>query len=267
MKLNLKLAKLLGIWMFLTIISFTLLQAQRTPTQEWRRIGPWGGNITSIKVKYINDSSLALSGAGDAKDSIIVASYGAGIYIKDAAEILDNSIAWTPRNSGLPSLKVLSLASRNIGQGDSMYAGLDGYGIYRTTDAGKNWEPAFGMADYQMRSAVVNDIAIHPNQSWIAYAATSTGLWRTTSFGGSWVKVRDGKFDKVTMHEYYSQKVYALSEGQLYRTTTMGTSWQGPFSANGSKMTAIRLACSALDTVYVGCDDGTVREITFPGEV
>ena len=278
MKLNLRLVRLFGIGMLLTILSFTMLQAQ--PTAPWRAIGPWGGNITDIKFKFINDSGLVTAGMAD---SVIVASYGSGIFITGGlcegpggAAVIDwtapNSIVWEPRNNGLPSLKVLSLASRKIGQGDTMYAGLDGYGVYKTVNAGRKWERAFGLGT-EMGKKSVYDIAIHPNTSWVAYAATSEGLWKTTNFGVTWEPVMGrgttfattGVWNNVQMHEFTTQKIYATSGGQLYRSTNMGASWGGPYSVNGTaEITAIALAFSALDTIYAGCSDGTVKEITFP---
>jgi len=266
MKLNVRLARLFGIGMFLTILSFVMLQAQ--PGIDWRLIGPWSGNITDIKVKYIND---IMRNDGTHRDSIVVASYGAGVFIADAGRvegaILDNSAGWIPRNTGLPSLKVTALAIRGIGQGDSMFVGLDGYGIYKTTNAGLTWERAFGLGD-AMGTRVINDIAIHPNQSWEAYVATNQGLYKTTSFGVTWIPMNNnnnGVWKNVKMHEYTTQKVYATTNGQLYRSTDNGTTWGGPYSVNGSaQVTAMALAYSALDTLWVGCSDGSVKEVTFP---
>jgi photosystem II stability/assembly factor-like uncharacterized protein len=251
------------------------MQAQQQP---WRTIGPWGGNITAVKIKFINDSVLF---HGDLNDSIVVASYGSGIFITGdlnetatanttgnhpvnwAPSAGNPNYTWVPRSDGLPSLKVLSLAIRNIGQSDTMFVGLDGSGIYKTVNAGLNWERAFGLGD-AMSTRSVYDIAIHPNTSWVAYAATNQGLYRTTNFGVTWVQViNGGTFTKVQMHEYTTQKIYATSGGNLYRSTNMGVSWT-THSVNGSQITAMALAFSALDTIYVGCDNGNVYEVTFP---
>ena len=269
MKLNLRLARLFGIGMFLTILSFTILQAQEQP---WRAIGPWGGNITAIKMKTINDSTLTVVNGGSLADSIVVGSYGAGVFITgplNGTGAIDwaaaSNVVWVPRNNGLPSLKVLSLAVRNIGQSDTMYVGLDGSGIYKTVNAGLTWERAFGLGDAMSRRSVY-DIAIHPNTSWVAYAATNQGLWKTTNFGVVWSQVIPGAnatFTKVQMHEFTTQKIYATSGGLLYRSTDTGNSWSN-HAITGAQITAMALAFSALDTIYVGCDNGTVHEVTFP---
>jgi hypothetical protein len=84
MKLNVRLARLFGLGMLLTILSFVMLQAQ--PDVDWRKIGPWSGNITDVKVKFVND--IMRNNANGPRDSLVVASYGAGVFI---ADILDAS--------------------------------------------------------------------------------------------------------------------------------------------------------------------------------
>ena len=268
----LRFVRLFGIGMFLIIMSFELVQAQG---QEWRRIGPWGGNITDIKVKLINDSLLRVGATH--QDSIVVASYGAGIFIADSSGGLATPTTppgnpkWIARNSGLPSLKILCLASGKVGTGDSMYVGLDGNGIYKTTNAGLTWEPAFSLGN-AMGTRVVNKIAVNPKEFAIAYAATTQGLWKTTDLGTTWTELKPSggnggaSWKSVAVNEYETSKVYATptTGGRVHRSTDDGTTWNNYLVVDGSaQITAMALTCSALDTIYIGCNDGKVKEVTF----
>jgi VCBS repeat-containing protein len=271
MNTTLKFVRLFGIGMFLIIMSFIVVQAQG---QEWRKIGPWGGNITDIKVKLINDSLLRLS---TYQDSIVVASYGAGIFIADSSGGLNTPTTpvgnpkWIARNNGLPSLKVLCLAAGKVGIGDSMYVGLDGNGIYKTTNAGLTWEPAFSSGN-AMGTRVINKIAVNPKEFAIAYTATTQGLWKTTDLGATWTELKPAggnggaAWKSVAIHEYETSRIYATptTGGRLHRSTDDGATWNNYLVVDGSaQITAMALAYSTLDTIYIGCNDGKVKEVTF----
>ncbi|HEY9188500.1 MAG TPA: T9SS type A sorting domain-containing protein [Ignavibacteria bacterium] len=263
MKQKLWFARLFGIGMFLTVLNLCVSFAQETP-DRWKRIGPWGGDIRDIKIKWVD--TVFHTAAGGPYDSVLIASYGAGIFITDSIVSNGSGTHWIPRNNGLPSLKVNCIGVRRLGLGDTLYAGLDGYGIYKSYNGGLTWERGFELGG-AMGTKSVYAIAVHPHTSWIAYAATNDGLYKTTNFGVTWsLSKNGGSWKDVTLHEYATQKIFAVQNSSLYRSTDGGTTWGGPY-AMGSTVNTIALAYSALDTLYAGLADGSVKEVTFPGDV
>jgi len=268
MKQKLWLARLFGIGMFLALLSLNSLLAQGTdPTIKWKRIGPWGGDIRDIKIKRVDSVHKYGTALTADKDSIIVASYGAGVFIADSIA----SNYWKSRNFELPTRKVLSLGVRQIGFSDTMYVGLEGYGVFKTFDAGCNWKPAYGTGVLSIKDRSVYAIAVHPNTSWVLYAATDQGLWKSTNSGATWNQVADIPTNQlcsdVAIHEYATGKVYASSGLYVYRSTDNGNdgTWsQLTLTDNTSPVNCLSLAFSNYDTVFAGTNDGKVYEITYP---
>ncbi len=102
------------------------------------------------------------------------------------------------------------------------------FGIYRSDrggDAG-SWREANGP---QTRDKSVNDLAVHPKNHNIVYAATVGGLFRTTDGGGSWKALGDlGNVDvrAVALDPSDFKTVYAgTQKGGVFRSSDAGTSW------------------------------------------
>jgi photosystem II stability/assembly factor-like uncharacterized protein len=270
MKKNLWFARLFGIGMFLTVFSLGLF-AQGTNTNVfWKPIGPWGGDIRDIKMKVADSAAKAFFGLGNAKDSVLVASYGAGVFITDSAAANN----WISRNTGLPSRKVMSLGIRQSGKGDTIYVGLDGFGVYRLLlGSSGTWQPANGTGVGSIATRSVYSLAVHPNKSWEVYAATDQGLWKTVNAGATWTQIVDlpalpiQLYTEVAVQEYGTGKVYAAGGSQVYRSINNGDvgSWSSyNLTGNSAAVNSLVIAPSAFDTVFAGTNDGKIYEVTFP---
>jgi photosystem II stability/assembly factor-like uncharacterized protein len=102
------------------------------------------------------------------------------------------------------------------------------FGIYRSDQGGnaRSWREA---NDPQTKDKSVNDLAVHPKNHNIVYAATVGGLFKTTDGGGSWKAL--GTFRKtdiraVTLDRSDPKKVYVgIQNGGVFRSADGGATW------------------------------------------
>jgi photosystem II stability/assembly factor-like uncharacterized protein len=260
--------------LFIFLIFYFPLNFLHSQTSIWTRIGPFGADIKDIKVKRIDSTIKSNNGTLNSfRDSVYVACYGSGVFVNDSAL----SVSWISRNNGLPTRKVLCFAKRRIEYGDTLFVGLDGYGVYKTIDAGLNWTPANGSGANSIASRRVFAIAATPNHYDSLIAATDQGLWSSVDAGVTWNQIvttlpipTTVTFSDVVINEYHPQRFYAssgMSSGsylsKLYYSNDFGgTAWQ--WTINSTKINCLSLALTSTDSLYCGLADGKLYELTSP---
>lgn len=146
----------------------------------------------------------------------------------------DGGIFWTPLTDTIPTLGasdvVIDPSNPNtvyFGSGDRDAADAPGMGVLKSTDAGATWS----FANTGMGNETVGDLLIHPTNSNILIAATSSGLYRTTNAGGSWTKTssvsyhfKDLEFKPGNPNIIYAS-AYSYTGTYYYRSTNNGQSW------------------------------------------
>ena len=163
--------------------------------------------------------------------TLFAAGVSGGIWKSD-----DNGTTWRPTGDGLTNIAVNSLLI-DPARPDVMYAGtgegyfreeirgtglpLRGSGIYVTTDGARSWQqlPATNTADFHW----VNDLEFGVNDSARIYAATRSGVWRSTDNGATWARllaanVRGGCFD-LALRPDRSEDVLFASCGSYEQAT------------------------------------------------
>jgi hypothetical protein len=163
--------------------------------------------------------------------TIFAAGVSGGIWKSD-----DNGTTWRPMGDGLTNIAVNSLLI-DPSRPDVMYAGtgegyfreevrgtglpLRGSGIYVTTDGARSWQqlPATNTPDFHW----VNDLEFGVNDSRRIYAATRSGVWRSTDNGATWarllaVNVRGGCLD-LALRPDRSEDVLFASCGSYEQAT------------------------------------------------
>src|SRR5687767_9482500 len=187
----------------------------------WTPLGPGnvGGRTRVVKFHPADPTTLFAAGVSG------------GIWKSE-----DNGANWRPTGDGLTNIAVNSLLI-DPARPDVMYAGtgegyfreeirgtglpLRGSGIYVTTDGAKSWRqlPATSTADFHW----VNDLEFGVNDSRRLYAATRSGVWRSTNNGVTWARlleanVRGGCLD-LALRPDRSEDVLFASCGSYEQAT------------------------------------------------
>ncbi len=241
----------------------------------WTPLGPGniGGRTRVVKFHPAVPTTLFAAGVSG------------GIWKSD-----DNAITWRPTGDGLTNIAVNALLI-DPARPDVMYAGtgegyfreeirgtglpLRGSGIYVTTDGARSWQqlPATNTPDFHW----VNDLEFGVTDSRRIYAATRSGVWRSTDSGATWarllaVDVRGGCLD-LALRPDRSEDVLFASCGSFEQATV----YRFPRAADRSDAdvvlreadmgrTSLAIAPSHPDVIYalaasnVGGWNGTYRQ-------
>lgn len=187
----------------------------------WTPLGPGniGGRTRVVKFHPAVPTTLFAAGVSG------------GLWKSD-----DNGITWRPTGDGLTNIAINSLLI-DPARPDVMYAGtgeghfreeirgtglpLRGNGIYVTTDGARTWQqlPTTNTPDFHW----VNDLEFGVADSRRIYAATRSGVWRSTDYGSTWarllsVNVRGGCLD-LAIRPDRSEDVLFASCGSYEQAT------------------------------------------------
>ena len=111
-----------------------------------------------------------------------------------------------------------------IGTGDrDSWHHNNGNGIFKSTDGGLTWQVslAFNVAN----GYTVNQLLIHPTNNNIIYAATTSGIYKTTDAGASWNNIYGvGYISDLEFNPTNPSILYAASKwyGTIYKLTNDG---------------------------------------------
>src|SRR5688572_26491933 len=187
----------------------------------WTPLGPGniGGRTRVVKFHPAVPTTLFAAGVSG------------GIWKSD-----DNGTTWRPMGDGLTNIAVNSLLI-DPARPDVMYAGtgegyfreeirgtglpLRGNGIFMTSNGGGSWQQlaATNTPDFLW----VNDLELGVSDKRRIYAATRTGVWRSTDSGATWVRllevtVRGGCLD-LALRPDRSEDVLFASCGSYEQAT------------------------------------------------
>ena len=175
--------------------------------------------------------------------------WGAHIYVSD-----DRGSTWTsldavpghPAASGRGATKAiwfLALA------GDTLFAGIDPAGLFRSDDHGASWQPVAGLNEHPTRSTwepskgcfAVHSVYIDSGRPDIIVAAVSAGgVYRSEDGGETWQPANAGvraenlperypetghNVHRVIMHPQVPSRLYRQCYNGTYRSDDGGRSW------------------------------------------
>src|SRR6266702_1843230 len=128
--------------------------------------------------------------------------------------------SWAPSSSGITGSQVNSLAYAPSNSA-VLYAGLQGQGLFRSTDNGTSWSYA------GLRGQDVSSVAVSPTSASTIWAATLTSVRRSRDGGVTWVKqVAVPAPTAIAVAPSSPSTLYVTTfQNGVYRSTDGGTTW------------------------------------------
>ena len=183
----------------------------------WSSIGPGnvGGRIRSIMIHPT------------IPDTMWVGSLGGGVW-----KTTNGGTSWSTTTDFMANLVVACMAidptNPNVlyaGTGEVGGAGLQGNGMFKTTNGGSTWTQLASTAN-NPKFYSVNRLAISPTNNQIFLAATEKGIFRSTDGGGTWSQPHMTGCKDVRFHPSDGTKCIAGdSMGHAYYSTAGGVRW------------------------------------------
>jgi photosystem II stability/assembly factor-like uncharacterized protein len=183
-------------------------------------------------------------------------------------------LEWFPVGDDLANIAINSLVMHPTDR-NTLYAGtgegyfrevergtglpLRGDGIFVTHDAGETWTrlPATDREDFHY----VNDLAISTHDPSRVYAATRTGVWRSTDSGASWSRVLpttvmggclELAYRGDTNGDYLFASCGTFEQATVYRAKNAesGAAWEAVLSEPNMGLTTLAIAPSDPSIIY-----------------
>ncbi|MBI1769064.1 MAG: hypothetical protein HYR67_11885, partial [Bacteroidetes bacterium] len=177
---------------------------------------------------------------------------------------LDAGTSWQWITPSVPNMATTCLAmaesNHNViyagtGEGFRNADGVDGMGIFKSTDKGGNWSTLANS------SAIgsVNRIAVDPANENYLLAASNSGIYLSTDGGLNWSKVYSGKVEDLRATPGNFSILYAGENGVgVIKSTNNGATWiqaNGGMAPNGR----VEIAISPIKTDrIVASTEGTL---------
>lgn len=141
---------------------------------------------------------------------------------------------WTKRMEGMKEVLMVVTLGMDPTRPAILYAGTSG-GVYKTVNEGSHWEKANnGLVPPEMikssRALNVTSIHVDPFAPETVYAATLSGLFKTTDGAKSWVRIGASLSDQmiITMILDRSKKdvIYITGRDGIHRSRDGGMTWK-----------------------------------------
>ena len=240
------------------IAFFVILGAPSVRGQDWRPVGPPGGDVRSLaadpgdpRLLYLGVADGHIFGSRDGGehwrllgrvgtrlDGVVMAivvdprnpatlyaasqtlgSDGGGVFCSD-----DGGRNW--RSIGLVGQSVRALAQAASNPNILIAGTLQA--VFRSSDAGKSWEQISPANHGDLRN--FDSIAIDPTNPEIIYAGTYHLAWKTTNGGRQWAPIHAGMADdsdvmSISIDQREPQRVFASACSGIYRSESGGALW------------------------------------------
>ncbi|MGE0642397.1 MAG: WD40/YVTN/BNR-like repeat-containing protein [Nitrospira sp.] len=183
---------------------------------------------------------------------------------------------WTKRMEGMKEVLMVVTLAMDPTRPSILYAGTSG-GVYKSTDQAAHWEKVNnGLVPPDMlktsRALNVTSIAVDPYEPDTVYAATLSGLYKTTDAAQAWTRIGNSLTDQmiVTMVLDRSRPgvIYITGRDGVHRSEDGGATWK--LINSGFVTTNVRaIAQSVIDpsVFYAGTNgSGLYRSHNF-GEI
>lgn len=234
------------------------LKGAKGAAGNWTQIGPFGSPTdggsgrTNCITFHPTDANI-----------ILVGSASGGIW-----RSVNGGATWATNTDGLENLGVsdivFSQSNPNIvyaATGDRDAGDTYSIGILKSIDGGLTWNPT-GMSYTPDAKRKIYKILVHPTNDSIIFAASTTGLRKSTDGGVNWIQMRAGSFVDMKFKPSDPNTIYAATATVVIRTTDGGLTWNTltiPF-ASANRRLIIGVSAADANFVYIlavkSTDDG-----------
>ena len=193
--------------------------------------------------------------------------------------------SWAGAITGLPAPSVdtdVTCLAIDPDNPRAVYAGMDGSGVFKSTDAGASWRQA-SAADSEMASMGVGSLVIDPANSGIVYAGMvfpGYGVYKSTDDGSHWMNLQGpGTVYAMAIDPVNGGTLYTGSLDGIWKTAGPEVSFLPPQDISGMPDGIATMAAMAMDTdghvhvafvgwfVQQGAPDGVASEIFYTNNV
>jgi photosystem II stability/assembly factor-like uncharacterized protein len=183
--------------------------------------------------------------------------------------------SWTKRMEGMKEVLMVVTLGMDPTRPSVLYAGTSG-GVYKSVDGAGHWEKVNnGLVPPGMvktsRALNVTSIHVDSYEADTVYAATLTGLYKTTDGAKSWVRVAESLADQMLMGMVLDRTkrgvIYLAARDGVHRSEDGGATWRT--LNNGFSTTNVRsIAQSATDPklFYAGTNGSGLYRSRDAGE-
>jgi photosystem II stability/assembly factor-like uncharacterized protein len=281
------------VFALLGILCATTLAAEHLWAEQWKVLGPDGGDARSLaydprNLDHVflgtgtgtmfesldgghNWSRFAHLGNGDAYvlDHIVIDPQNPDLMFVSAWSVEDQKDGdlFRSRDAGktweaLPAMRGKSIRALAIAASDPkvLTAGaLDG--VYRSTDSGEKWERISPANHAEIKD--IESIAVDPKDPNVVYAGTWHLAWKTNDGGATWHHITKGMIEdsdvfSIIIDSTNPAVVYASACSGIYSSDNAGETFrkvQGmPFSARRTRV--LRQEPNNPKVVYAGTTEG-----------
>jgi photosystem II stability/assembly factor-like uncharacterized protein len=221
--------------------------------------GNWIDKSKGLSGKHA--SSVVINPANN--QILYVAMYEKGVF-----KTTNSAQTWYAINNGLNTPESKQIISLTIcsSNPEILYVGTNKAEIYKSIDGGKSWILSNqGIKPGTVFYTQIFSINIDPTNSSIIYAATSTGIYKSTNGGNSWNGVGSKKtglnnsFNKCIAIDYKNPVVlYAASQKGVFKSTNQGKSWFA-IGPEGEYVHYITIHPLDHKTIFIGTSKGLFK--------
>ena len=238
------------IWNEITKFNNQFPPENRTNRNTWSPLGPsTSANVTGHWSPGIGRINVITLEPGNPQTIYIGAPSG-GLW-----KTTDEGANWISLTDNQPVLGVSAIAidptNTNIiyiGTGDKDASDNYSIGILKSTDGGLSWNTTGLDWDiYQNRS--IAKLLMDPNDPNTIFAATSSGLFKTTDAGNNWDQILYGVIDDIEFKPGNSDIIYAITT-KFYKSTDGGNNFIENNELPSSSRVQIGVSYDNPDYVY-----------------
>jgi photosystem II stability/assembly factor-like uncharacterized protein len=139
--------------------------------------------------------------------------------------------SWTPLTDGIPRIGVSGIVIQHnnsniiyILTGDGDGGDTPSIGVLKSYDGGATWSET-GLSFNASTNVRGYKLVMHPSNTSILFATTTSGLYKTSNAGADWTVVRSGSFRDIEFKPGTPSTMYATTSNSFYKSTNTGDTW------------------------------------------